>query len=76
MEGSAAVRRRPKQISHEDRLPLIDHLDELRSRLIVSMLVYGVALALCFCPAEGFFTTFTVAGYFGVIWRCLSCSTR
>ena len=96
MEGSAAARRRPKQISHEDRLPLVDHLDELRSRLIISIIVFGVALSLCFwqnhlilqvlnlpldsiptlpagfkpltlSPAEGFLTTFTVAGYFGVM---------
>jgi sec-independent protein translocase protein TatC len=33
-----------RQISHEDRLSLVDHLDELRTRLIVS----GVALAIAF----------------------------
>jgi sec-independent protein translocase protein TatC len=42
------VPRRVKAVSHEDRLTLVEHLDELRSRLIVCILVFGVALALCF----------------------------
>jgi sec-independent protein translocase protein TatC len=42
------VPRRVKAVSHEDRLTLVEHLDELRSRLIVCILVLGVALALCF----------------------------
>src|SRR2546422_2830274 len=37
-----------RPVSHEDRLTLIEHLDELRSRLIISLLVLGVALGLCF----------------------------
>jgi len=40
--------RRVRAVSHEDRLTLVEHLDELRSRLIVCILVLGVALALCF----------------------------
>src|SRR3954469_20858627 len=39
---------RVKAVSHEDRLTLVEHLDELRSRLIVCVVVFGVALALCF----------------------------
>lgn len=39
---------RVKAVSHEDRLTLVEHLDELRSRLIVCVAVLGVALALCF----------------------------
>jgi sec-independent protein translocase protein TatC len=39
---------RVKAVSHEDRLTLVEHLDELRSRLIVCIIVFGVALALCF----------------------------
>jgi sec-independent protein translocase protein TatC len=39
---------RVKAVSHEDRLTLVEHLDELRSRLIVCAVVLGVALALCF----------------------------
>jgi sec-independent protein translocase protein TatC len=38
--------RRIRPISHEDRLSIVDHLDELRSRLIVSALAFGVAWAL------------------------------
>jgi sec-independent protein translocase protein TatC len=40
--------RRVRAVSHEDRLTLVEHLDELRSRLIVCIFVLGVALALCF----------------------------
>ncbi len=40
--------RRVKAVSHEDRLTLIEHLDELRFRVIVCFAVFGVALALCF----------------------------
>jgi sec-independent protein translocase protein TatC len=39
---------RVKAVSHEDRLTLVEHLDELRSRLIVCIVVIGFALALCF----------------------------
>src|SRR5215211_6506636 len=39
--------RRVKPISHEDRLSVIDHLDELRSRIVVSLLAFGVAFGLC-----------------------------
>jgi sec-independent protein translocase protein TatC len=39
---------RVKAVSHEDRLTLVEHLDELRSRLVVCIFVLGVALALCF----------------------------
>jgi sec-independent protein translocase protein TatC len=37
-----------RPIGHEDRLSVVDHLDELRSRLIVCLAVFGVALAVCF----------------------------
>ncbi len=39
--------RRIKPISHEDRLSVIDHLDELRSRIVVSLVAFGVAFGLC-----------------------------
>jgi len=42
------VARRVKAVSHEDRLTLVEHLDELRSRLIVCILAFAAALALCF----------------------------
>jgi sec-independent protein translocase protein TatC len=37
-----------KPVSHEDRLTVVEHLDELRTRIIVSLAAFGVALALCF----------------------------
>ncbi len=40
--------RRVTPISHEDELSLVEHLDELRARIVVSLSVFGVALALCF----------------------------
>ncbi len=40
--------RRVRPVSHEDRLTIVEHLDELRTRLIVCLAVLGVALALCF----------------------------
>jgi sec-independent protein translocase protein TatC len=35
-------------VSHEDRLTLVEHLDELRSRLMISAIVFSVILAVCF----------------------------
>jgi sec-independent protein translocase protein TatC len=35
-------------VSHEDRLTLIEHLDELRSRIVIAIVAFGVALGLCF----------------------------
>jgi sec-independent protein translocase protein TatC len=40
--------RRVRPVSHEDRLTLVEHLDELRNRIIVCAVAFGVALALCF----------------------------
>jgi sec-independent protein translocase protein TatC len=40
--------RRVRPVSHEDRLTLVEHLDELRNRLVVGAAAFGVALALCF----------------------------
>src|SRR3954449_8476036 len=40
--------RRVRPVGHEDRLSLVDHLDELRTRIILSIITFGVALALCF----------------------------
>jgi sec-independent protein translocase protein TatC len=39
---------RMRPVSHEDRLTLVEHLDELRTRVVVCLVVFGVALALCF----------------------------
>jgi sec-independent protein translocase protein TatC len=41
-----AQRLRP--IGHEDRLSIVDHLDELRSRLIVCVSVLAVVFGVCF----------------------------
>ncbi len=41
-------RRRVRPVSHEDRLSLVEHLDELRHRLIICAAAFAVALALCF----------------------------
>jgi sec-independent protein translocase protein TatC len=40
------VARRP--VGHEDRLTLVEHLSELRSRIVVSIVAFAVALGLCF----------------------------
>lgn len=40
--------RRVKSLAYEDEVSLVEHLDELRSRVVVSLTVFGVALALCF----------------------------
>ena len=39
--------RRPRKLTHGEALPVVDHLDELRSRVIVSVSALGTALALC-----------------------------
>jgi len=40
--------RRVRPVSHEDHLTLVEHLDELRGRIVVCAAAFGVALALCF----------------------------
>ena len=37
-----------RAVSHEDRLTLVEHLDELRTRIVVCLAAFGIALALCF----------------------------
>ena len=37
-----------RPIGHEDRLSIVDHLDELRSRLFVCLAVLAVAFGLCY----------------------------
>ncbi len=39
---------RVKAVQHGEELTLVEHLDELRSRVIASLAALGVALALCF----------------------------
>jgi len=40
--------RRVKAIAYDDEVSLVEHLDELRARVVVSLAVFGVALGLCF----------------------------
>ena len=40
--------KRIRPIGYEDRLSLVDHLDELRTRIIIALVAFGVALGLCF----------------------------
>jgi len=37
-----------RPVSFEDRLTIVEHLDELRTRIVVSISAFGVAFALCF----------------------------
>lgn len=37
-----------RPIGHDDRLSIVDHLDELRSRLFVCLAVFAVAFGACF----------------------------
>jgi len=39
---------RMRPVSHEDQLTLVEHLDELRARIIVCIVVFAVAFGLCF----------------------------
>ena len=41
-----------RPVSHDDRLTLVDHLDELRSRLMLCLFVFGIAFAICFWQDE------------------------
>jgi sec-independent protein translocase protein TatC len=41
------MHRRIRPVSHEDRLTLVEHLEELRARIVVCAAVFAVALALC-----------------------------
>jgi sec-independent protein translocase protein TatC len=42
------VPRRVRPVSHEDRLTLVEHLDELRTRIVICIAAFVVALAFCF----------------------------
>ena len=43
---------RLKSVSHEDELSLVEHLDELRTRIIVCVAVLVVSMSLCFWQNE------------------------
>jgi Tat protein translocase TatC len=38
----------PRRLRHGEEATLVEHLDELRTRIVVCLVVLGVALALCF----------------------------
>src|SRR6202012_4941603 len=40
--------KRIRMIGHEDQLSLVDHLEELRSRIVVCLITFGVVFAVCF----------------------------
>jgi sec-independent protein translocase protein TatC len=40
--------RKQRPIGHEDRLTLVEHLDELRTRLVIAVFAFVVAMGLCF----------------------------
>jgi sec-independent protein translocase protein TatC len=37
-----------RKLGHQERISVVDHLDELRTRLIVSLIVLAAAFAVCF----------------------------
>ncbi len=45
---SALAPARVKPVSHDAKLSVVEHLEELRSRLIVSLLTVAVAFGICF----------------------------
>jgi sec-independent protein translocase protein TatC len=42
-----------RPIAHEDRLSLVEHLDELRTRIILCLVVFVAAFGLCFWQNDG-----------------------
>jgi Sec-independent protein secretion pathway component TatC len=44
----SAIRTTVRTVDHEDRLSTVGHLDELRTRLIASLVVIGLAFGFCF----------------------------
>ena len=48
MQLRAAFRKAMRSVGYDDQLSVVDHLDELRTRIIVSLLAVAVAFAFCF----------------------------
>src|SRR5213079_760847 len=59
----------------DERLTLVEHLDELRTRIVICVVVLGVINAplptdkkpITLSPTEPFLTTFKVSAYAGII---------
>jgi sec-independent protein translocase protein TatC len=43
---------RLRPVAFEDRLTLVEHLDELRTRIVICLLAVGVAFAVCFWQSD------------------------
>ena len=41
-----------RPIRHEDRLSLVEHLDELRTRIIICLVAFGAAFAAAYLLAQ------------------------
>jgi sec-independent protein translocase protein TatC len=48
MRATSVMWRTLKSVGHDQELTFVDHLDELRTRLIVSLVVVGAAFGVCF----------------------------
>ena len=47
-ETGTALRTTLRSVEHDEQLSIVEHLDELRTRMIVALAVVGVAFGLCF----------------------------
>ena len=43
---------RPRRVKPDEQLTLVEHLDELRSRIIVVLVVFTIAIGVCFYEAD------------------------
>src|SRR3954464_11117170 len=46
-----------RPVGHEDRLSLIDHLDELRSRLIYCIVAFVICFSICYWQTQSVLET-------------------
>lgn len=50
--GTEAAVARLKPVKHDEHLSLVDHLDELRTRIIYSLVFLAAAFAVCFWQSD------------------------